>query len=190
MGTPRTIGPGGREEYGDPFDSMGVPGGSASHFNARYKQLLGWIPEADAPRVISNGTYRIYAHDHPQAGGVRALRIARSATQDYWVEFRQSFANRWITNGAGLRWGGAGATNTLLLDMTPGTGLTKTDSALVIGRTFSDPCGEFHLTTLGKGQTAPESIDIMVNRGPFPGNLPPTVMISANPTHASSGVTV
>src|SRR5262249_55311435 len=46
-----TIGPGVRSEYGDIFDSMGVPGGSASHFNARFKNLLGWIPDSDAPVI-------------------------------------------------------------------------------------------------------------------------------------------
>jgi hypothetical protein len=66
-----SIGPGVLQEYGDLFDSMGVPGGSTSHFNARLKNLLGWIPDADAPLVVSNGTYRLTAHDHPNATGVR-----------------------------------------------------------------------------------------------------------------------
>src|SRR6266542_5088905 len=70
------IGPGVKQEYGDIFDSMGVPGGSTSYFNTRFKNLLGWIPDSDVPMVTTNGTYRINAHDHPAASGRRALRIA------------------------------------------------------------------------------------------------------------------
>ncbi len=192
-GDQSSIGPGSQDEYGDPFDSMGVPGGSTSHFNARFKQLLGWIPDADAPWVTSNGVYRIAAHDHPAAGGPRALRIARTSAQNYWVEFRQFFTNapnRWVTNGASLRWAGNDATNTLLLDTTPGTPTGRTDGAVVIGRTFSDRCLDLHITTLGKIGTTPETLDVAVNRGPFPGNVAPIVAISASATTVAVGATV
>ena len=63
-GDQSSIGPGTREEYGDPFDSMGVPGGNTSHFNAYFKHFVGWISDADAPVAASNGVYRIAAHDN------------------------------------------------------------------------------------------------------------------------------
>ena len=184
------IGPGVLQEYGDPFDSMGVPGGSASHFNARYKNLLSWIPDTDALLIVSNGTYRIAAHDNPAATGTRALKITHNATQDYWIEFRQFFSNRWVTNGAGLRWGGHGAENTLLLDTTVGSPNVKNDSPIVIGRTFSDRCLDLHITAIGKGGTSPESLDVVVNRGPFPGNVAPTVSISSSASNVAVGTPV
>lgn len=181
-----SIGPGVLQEYGDLFDSMGVPGGSSSHFNARLKNLLGWIPDSDAPLVISNGTYRITAHDHIMASGLRALRLARNDSKTYWLDFRENFNNRWVTNGATLRWAGAAAENTLLLDTTPGTAPTPTaDSPILIGRTFSDPCLDLHITPIGKAGTSPEALDVVINRGPVPGNIPPTVSVTASSTTAA-----
>src|SRR4051812_16067644 len=90
-GDQSSIGPGTKEEYGDPLDSMGVPGGSTSHFNTYFKHFVGWISDADAPLVVSNGTYRIVAHDNMASSGVRALRIPRTTSQDYWLEFRNNF---------------------------------------------------------------------------------------------------
>ncbi len=180
------IGPGVKQEYGDIFDSMGVPGGSTSHFNTRFKNLLGWIPDSDVPMVTTNGTYRINAHDHPAASGRRALRIARNESLNYWVEFRQSFNNRWVTNGASLRWAGNEVTNTLLLDTTVGTPLNTQDAPILIGRTFSDSCIDLHITPVGKGGTTPESIDVVVNRGPFPGNRAPGVAITASATNVAA----
>lgn len=189
-GDQSSIGPGSKEEYGDPFDSMGTPGGNTSHFNARFKNFVGWIPDSDAPFITQNGTYRIAAHDHPQASGLRALRIVRSPTLNYWIEFRQSFNNHFVTNGAGVRWAGNDTTNTLLIDTTPGTSNLKNDSAILIGRTFSDPCIDLHITPIGKGGTIPESLDVVVNHGPFPGNLPPLVSVTASATTVPSATAV
>jgi hypothetical protein len=186
-----SIGPGKKEEYGDPFDSMGVPGTSTRHFNTRFKSFLGWIPEGDITGVTSNGTYRLSAHDHPSATGVRALRTARTSAQDYWIEFRHSFNNRWVTNGVTLRWATANvADNTLLIDVTPGTPAGKTDSPLVIGRTFSDRCLDLHITPVAKIGPPPEALDVVIQRGPFPGNLPPVVNISASATDIVAQTTV
>jgi PKD domain-containing protein len=186
-----SIGPGVLQEYGDPFDSMGVPGGSTSHFNARFKNLLGWIPDSDTPLVVSNGTYRITAHDHIMASGLRALRLARSDSKTYWLDFRENFNNRWVTNGATLRWAGAAAENTLLLDTTPGTLPSPTaDSPILIGRTFSDPCLDLHITPIGKAGTSPEALDVFIHRGPIPNNFPPTVTVTASSTTAAVGEVV
>src|SRR5438105_5430887 len=113
-GDQSSIGPGAKEEYGDPFDSMGTPGGSTSHFNARFKNFIGWIPDSNAPFISQNGTYRIAAHDHPLATGLRALRIARTPTLNYWIQVRQTYTNHFVTNRAGLRWAGNDATTTPL----------------------------------------------------------------------------
>jgi hypothetical protein len=185
-----SIGPGILQEYGDLFDTMGVPGGSSSPFNTRFKNFLGWIPDADAPLATSNGTYRITAHDHPMASGLRALRLARNDAKTYWLEFRNNTANRWATNGATLRWGGPGAENTLLIDTTPGTLVLRDDAPILIGRTFSDRCLDLHITPIGKAGSSPDALDVVINRGPFPGNLPPTLSVSASSTMAVTGSVV
>ncbi len=185
-----SIGPGVLQEYGDLFDSMGVPGGSTSHFNARLKNVLGWIPGADAPLVVTNGTYRLTAQDHPNATGLRALRLARNDGKTYWLEFRNGFNNRWVTNGVTLRWGGPGAENTLLLDTTPGTPAARDDAPILIGRTFSDRCLDLHITPIRKLGISPEALDVVINRGPFTTNLPPTLSISASLTVVATGAVV
>jgi len=182
-GDQSSIGPGTKEEYGDPFDSMGVPGGNTSHFNAYFKHFVGWISDADAPTVTSNGIYRIVAHDNMASSGVRALRIPRTTSQDYWLEFRNNFNSRFVTNGLGVRWGGREITNSFLIDTTPGTQPLKQDSPIRLGKTFSDHCLDLHITPIGKAGTIPEAIDVVVNRGPFPGNVPPTVTVTASSTN-------
>ena len=186
-GDQSSIGPGTVQQYGDLFDSMGVPGGNSSHFNARFKHWLGWIPDEDAPFVTTNGTYRITAHDRAASSGRRTLRLARDSELNYWAEFRETFSNRWVTNGATLRWSWNQATNTLLLDTTPGSTASVQDAPVLIGRTFSDRCIDLHITPVGKGGTTPESLDIVVNRGPFPGNLPPAVSLLSGSTTTTPG---
>src|SRR6185369_13778791 len=139
--------------------------------------------------VTSNGTYRIVAHDNPNSTGLRALCIAKNSGTNYWVEFRQKFtSNKWLMSGAGLRWAQSGNQKSQLLDTTPGSGDGKNDSALVIGRTFSDLDSAIHITPWGKGGTTPESLDVVVNLGSFPGNRAPTVDITASATNVATGV--
>lgn len=185
------LGPGTSVEYGDSFDTMGAASAGANHFNARYKAYLNWLRTNETVRVTVSGTYRIYAHDSPSAPGVRGLYVARNSQTNYWVEFRQLFtANRWMMNGAGLRTAMSGNQRSQLLDLTPGSADGKTDSPLVIGLTFSDPEAGVHITPIGKGGTTPESLDVVVNVGSFPGNLAPTVTVAAGATNVGTGVAV
>jgi len=189
-GDQSSIGPGTKEEYGDPFDSMGTPGGNTSHFNTYFKHYVGWISDADAPVVTSNGTYRLNAQDSMASTGLRALRVPRMSGQDYWLEFRNAFNSRAVTNGLGVRWGGTEITNSFLIDTTAGTPGLKNDSPIQIGRTFSDRCFDLHITPVRKAGTIPEALDVVVNRGPFPGNLPPIVTVTASTTNTTAGALV
>ena len=63
------IGSGTSTEYGDSFDTMGSASAGNNHFNARYKNYLNWLTTNDVITATSNGTYRIYAHDNPNATG-------------------------------------------------------------------------------------------------------------------------
>jgi hypothetical protein len=184
-GNRSTIGSGNNEEYGDPFDTMGGSGGGSRHFSASQKNRLDWIPAADAITVNSSGVYRLHAHDITAAPfGVRAIRLNRPSGNPYWLEFRQLWtSNKGLMNGVNVRWASG---SSQLLDMTPGSSAGKDDHSLTIGRTFSDFANNFHVTPTRKGNTYPESLDLAINFGPFPGNQPPTAVARASATTAAT----
>ncbi len=178
-------------EYGDVFDTMGYASGGANHFNARYKSYLNWLPTNAVQTATTSGVYRIQPHDNPAATGIRALKVVRNANTNFWVEFRQQMTgNTWMMNGAGIRWAGNGNQRSDLLDMTPGSANGKNDSPLVVGRTFSDPASGIHITTLRKAGTTPESLDVAVNLGTFPGNHAPVASIGASATSVAANAVV
>jgi hypothetical protein len=184
------IGAGQNAEYGDSNDPLGS-GGNPNQYNARYKNYLGWIPSTDVADldVTGSGTYRLYCFDLDNGVGLRGLKFARSSSQNYWVNFRQRKTTRnALMNGVQLLWTGNGNQGSYLLDVRlKGNG---DDNAIVIGRTFSDSGIGFHVTPTGKGNTYPESIDVVVNVGSFPTNQPPMAMVSANVTSATPGQAV
>jgi len=174
-------GPGESIEYGDKFDTMGAASAGNNHFNARYKRLLGWLQDREFSVATTNGTYRLHAHDQTNAVvGSRGLQIFANSRTNYWVEFRQRFSgNRWLFNGVGIRWAGRGTQSSLLLDTTPDSPREKDDAAVTLGRTYSDPATDIHITPIAKGGTAPAWIDVVVQRGAFSNNRPPTLQIIA-----------
>ncbi len=183
-----TIGAGSSTEYGDNQDTMGSANGGSYHFNARYKNYMNWIYAGEVTNVTASGVYRIYAHDDSTTTGLRGLKVARSSSTNYWVEFRQKFtSNKWLMSGAGIRWAGNGNEKSHLLDTTPGSPDGKSDAALVLGRTFADSAAGVYITTLRKGGTTPESLDVAVNLGPFPGNTAPTVTVDPESTTTGAG---
>ena len=176
-------GAGSNVEYGDSFDTMGNAGAGKRHFNARYKNYLGWMPTAEVRTVTNSGTYRVWAHDLTNAATTRALRIVKNIQTNYWLEFRQQFIDRpALVSGLGLRWARSGNQSSLLLDTTPGTADGKNDSALLIGRTFSDTASGIHITPVAKGGTVPESLDVVIQIGRFTNNLPPVAILAASST--------
>lgn len=191
------IGSGSNGEYGNSFDTMGSASAGNLHFNANHKAKINWLPEQTfVHRATASGTYRIFAFDQPRLDPANryAIKVVKDSDRDYWLEFRQKYgaSNLWLRDGVSLNWspwvnsnGGA-----QLLDTTPGSPDGKTDSALVIGRTFSDAEAGIHLTPIGKGGTAPESIDVVVNVGAFAANQPPAMSVNASATSVGTGVTV
>ena len=185
------LGAGSNVEYGDSFDTMGNSTAGRRHFNTRYKNYLNWLPTTQVKIVTASGNYRLFAHDATNAATTRAVRIARNAQTNYWLEFRQKFTDRpALMDGVGLRWARSGNQQSLLLDVTPGSADGKNDSALLIGRTFSDRAAGIHITPLAKGRTIPESLDLQVNLGKFTNNLLPTVTLTASTTSTFSGAPV
>lgn len=184
------IGPGANVEYGHVLDVMGNSG-SGGHFNASMKDQLQWLTPETYHTALASGTYRIFQTDQVNQDPARryGLKVAKDTDRDYWVEFRQRHnTNPWFMSGATLNWSpwgnGSGQDNgttrgsnlgTQLLDMTPGSPDDRTDSALAMGRTYSDTAAGVHITPISKGGTTPESLDVVVNTGSFTGNHVPTI---------------
>ncbi|HEY0074570.1 MAG TPA: Calx-beta domain-containing protein, partial [Abditibacteriaceae bacterium] len=184
------IGDGSSDEYGDLYDVMGSGGTTGSHFNAFFKNHLDWIAPAGVQTVSSSGTYRIQQHDSIASTGVRALKIAKDGSTNYWVEFRQALTtNNWVMNGAVLHWEYNNSLESDLLDTTPET-TSANDAALLIGRTLSDTNAGIHITPIGKGGTSPESLDVVVNIGNFSGNQAPTLSINPTSSTVNSGTAI
>ena len=183
------IGIGTHSEYGNRFDTMGVPEAGNHHFNAAFKNQLHWLGASFVENITNSGTYRLHAFDIPALTPTRkyALRVNKNYSRNYWVEHRQKFDNRWFLGGIILNWDpwsngvhdSVGGTH--LLDTTPGTPEREKDCAVVLGRTFSDLAAGVHLTPVAKGSLSPENwIDVVVNIGEFPGNRPPVASLTAD----------
>lgn len=210
---PSFTGPGNNLEYGNLFDLMGNSG-SFGQYTASFKNTLSWMPQEQFWNVTSSGLYRIHQTDAGTADpSLRyALRVKRDSERDFWAEFRLLHpSNVGFTNGLMMTWdqwglggiGGSGGAplngsnrGAQLLDMTPGSfgnGIsdTRNDSALWVGRTFSDPDFNIHFTPVAKNSsTTPPSIDVFVQVGDLPGNNAPTLAINASTLTAVTGANV
>ncbi len=189
-----SIGDGNNAEYGNSFDTMGSASAGNYWFNAGHQNDLGWIPDANMTRVTASGLYRLHQFDQPRIDPAARylLSISKDPARDYWCEFRQLWTNNaWLTSGVVLNWspwGESNSSNTAygsnaggqLLDTTPGSIDAKSDSAVVLGRTFSDAGAGIHLTPVSKGGTSPESVDVMVQLGDFSGNQAPSLQVEAS----------
>lgn len=173
------IGAGQDKEYFDCYDIMAAtahcgidPGAhfldANSHFNARYKQLLNWLTDADVQTVTEqtqtiDHKYTLYQQDLKASSGVRLLKIPINSAKNYWVEFRQSRTdNQYAMNGALIRWDypDENSRQTQLLDMIPAT-LTVDDAPLTVGKEFYDSDNGIIIRVLEK-RTAPVSLKIEV----------------------------
>lgn len=170
-------------EYGDQFDVMGSGGG---HFNVISKhQVLSWLPDQFIRNVVVNATNRVYAFDTPHItdGRLYGLRIYKDSDKEYYLSVRQGFPNNpWMNSGVEVMWSSL-SIGQLLIDTTPGTSPGKQDCAVVVGRTFSDSFADIHITPVDRvsnGNPSDEYVDVVVNRGPFPTNLPPSMSLTAS----------
>ncbi|MEN9678323.1 MAG: hypothetical protein RIS76_4219, partial [Verrucomicrobiota bacterium] len=170
-------------EYGDSFDTMGNASAGRRHFNVRNKAFLNWLRGASEIQTLTaSGTYRLQPHDLTNSTGIRALTFRKDAKTNYWFEYRARFAdNRWLSNGIGIRRARSDSgRQSQLLDVTAGSADGKNDSALVIGRTFSDAEAGLHITPVARIDSDPPAIEVVFHRGPFPGNRRPQVSIAAS----------
>ncbi len=182
------IGPGQVVDFGDPHDWMGGGGGKATHhLSVPMKAKMGWINDK-IEDVKTSGIYRIYAHDMPNAPGMRGLRIKRNYPHIYWVEFRQLIEDvPWLMNGARLVRSYTTNNEVDVLDTTPNSPHNFRDAALLIGRTYTDEAYDIHITPIRKGGTKPESLDVAVYIGKFPENRAPVLSVGASNTKVGLG---
>ena len=188
------IGAGEHEEYGDPYDNMGdySPYG---HFNVYFKNYLSWIPNRSVKSVSRTGTYRVTAHDHRDAdNGVRALKIGKNSSRDYWVGVRHWLVGEEIM----LRWGMKSGSwmngdGSLLLDMTPETRRAfeesqPRDHSLKMGRTFHDSSRRVSFTPVARGDDSHKLwVDMRVVYGSVVSNRSPKVSLVGSTTEAKVG---
>jgi hypothetical protein len=184
------IGNGQNVEYGDGNDPMGG-GGDPNQYNSRYKNYLGWIPGADVAdlNTTGSGLYRLYCFDLDYSVGLRGLKFRRSGSQNYWINFRQRKTSKpSLMNGVQLLWTGNGNEGSYLLDAQLRGG--SDDNAIVIGRTFTDLSLKFHVTPVGKGNTFPQSIDVMIFTNTPATNIAPIATLTASTLNPGAGQSV
>lgn len=181
------VGTGTNNEYGDLFDIMGSGPVPASHFHMQAKQRLNWLDANQWLDTTTSGIRRVHRFDDPATTGAsRALRITKATSPDeyYWVGFRPGIpGNSFLQNGAYLVWQRPSFTRSWLLDTTPGSAEERRDSAIPLGKTYSDFSSNIHITPLAVGGTFENRhLDINVQLGPFPENLPPSGSLTVPPT--------
>lgn len=187
------IGPGSNSEYGDSFDIMGSTGSMNNSLNPSMRRQIEWLPEDCVATLTASGTQRVFALDVPlpTPGRIYAVRVRKDPDRDYWLGHRQKFtSNHWLLNGIEVHWDPwtDSASGTHLLDTTPGSVPAKNDSAIMVGRTFSDPAAGIHVTPIAQVGSGTESaIDVVVNVGPFSTNRPPTVTLGVDQSSAPIG---
>lgn len=157
-------------EYGDSYDCMGHNNGDQrTDFNPWFKNLLGWLPEAQIQTVTATGTYRITRFDNDTGNGILALKIRRDGQRNYWVGCRRKFTdNVSMQNGAYIFWANNEAAQSQLLDVnTPGTNIQ--DAALALGATLSDQSAGISIQPVAQGGSPPEQyLDVQITIAPQP----------------------
>lgn len=174
-------------EGGTGLDLMGGGGTSPSgDFFVMRKAEYDWLDAAQVVDVTSSGTFRLHAHDEGAEQDSRdyAIRIARNAGQEYWLEHRVRTDDPFLDNGLVLTVRTLDGSDELgLIDTTPNSipgdfSDDRVDAPLALGRTFSDPNGSLHITPIARHDEAGNSyLDVTINVGDFSANQPPTAKV-------------
>jgi hypothetical protein len=182
-----------QDEYGDPFDNMGMGADGTRQLNAWHKQQAGWLSNAAMQTVTASGTYNVAPLE--SASGPIGLRIPRPGRADsLWVDFRQPFGSfdtyaptDPAVNGVLLHVDPdtTQIEQSRLLDATPET-TTFADASLTAGRTFVDGGTGIRVTTLSVsplGAVVRVSLD-----GSGAGASPPSVPSGLRAARSGSSV--
>jgi hypothetical protein len=161
----RVLGPDCVRATDDKFDLMGASSEPA-HFNGFQKELLGWLQPSDIRTVTVTGTYNIAPLEISGGQLPKLIKIPKGTdpvtggSTWYYLEYRQALGfdsflagNANVMNGVLVHTGSDLDDNSsLLLDMTPNSNLLtfydRSDPALAVGSSFSDPDAGVTLTTI------------------------------------------
>ncbi len=156
-------------EYGNEFDVMGR-GNTSGHFNAYYKELLGWIKPANTLTITSSGRYTLNALELEGGKQLAKIKTPGSAiTPYYYIEERKpigfdaknSFPSV-FTNGL--------LTNQVIVPLSDSP--TYTFSRLIQASSFSDP---------GRGVTIDSIQTVGTSSVSFNVKLAPSVCVKSAP---------
>ncbi len=157
-------------EYGDPFDVMGTS--AQRHVQTWHRRQMGFLSARDQLTVTQNGRYFVTTAQ-VAAESPRIVRIQRSSSEFYYLEFRQPYGlyDNFSTTAAAV----SGVmiriapndkrVQSKLLDMNPATSGFG-DAPLAVGQTFNDPASSVSITTVSVGpngatvriQLAPDTV--------------------------------
>jgi hypothetical protein len=143
-------------EYGDPFSVMGMAT-RYQHTNFA-KGNLNWLSPANTQTVVSSGDYLVAPAEVQSSTGVSSLRLQRTTSTWFTLEFRQHYGSYFetfastapVVTGVTIRLTSAYSTllQSQLIDATPGSS-SFDDAPLAPGLTFTDPLTNVSITTLG-----------------------------------------
>jgi len=147
-------------EYGDHNDIMGggwLASGNTS-YNAYYKNLCGWLPDAAVQNVTKTGTYRVYQDDGATAlNRTLALKVGRDGEYNYWLSIcglPLNLSN--FNNGVAVRavssWR---QSDTHLVDINEPSDTYVDDAPLLVGNTWHDAAADLSIKTVAVGGTNP-----------------------------------
>jgi hypothetical protein len=148
-----------RDEYGDPFTTMGASKKRQDHSLARVQ--LGYLPQGATKTVTTTGTYilsKAFA-----SSGTRVIGIPRGDGTWLYLEFRRPFGTHFdnfsstssAIKGVTIRLarGWSTITQTNLIDTVPST-TTFSDAPLRLGKTFKDYLNGITITVTSMSTSA------------------------------------
>ncbi len=197
------FGAGTHSEYGDEYDIMG-DGYANWPFASNMRNRLSWLPDMHTFYNVTSGVYRLQAMDQfplflPDTNSPQnsySLAMPKDG-RNYVFEFREDTnrigSNQSMLNGLFLEVDNGFGGGPELLDCTPGSSGGIADAMLTIGRMFTDPNANVHVTPIGRGPTSTTNwIDVVVNRNTQISNHPPAIAITASSyaTAVSNAVTL
>ncbi len=194
-GPPAAIGPNcTQDEYGDPFDYMGIGYPDVRRGSAWHLRQLGTIPSTNMRTISASGSYTVTS-TVAQTASKQLLRVARPghSGEYYYLDLRtpggvfDDFApSDFGVNGVGIRIAPdpSSVETSRLIDTTPTASSSFGDAPLAVGQTFTD-AGLSITTSSISGTTATVQVTM-----PTGDTTPPVAPASVVTSPDSGGVSL
>ena len=123
-------------EYGDNADVMGMV--NMPHYNAYFKERLGWLGPNSAQQLltVARGGRFVLGPYAANLAQLKALKVARSNNDFYYLEYRQPGGFDAGFSGVLLHLGSAAGGRSFLLDTAGVSDVSR--SPLQVGQTYQD----------------------------------------------------